>query len=146
MLSGELFPYCFTKECCLQPPPFNNSCQHPLACFAFAFKNMPKGVGRFFLESLQRPKNEITTLYTITFLPPGMFLYSHLHLLINKISSKKLSRPNLSFSVNKPYKSFSLREENTLLSRVERFLLARRIVYLREGNEEYSHRTGTNAL
>ena len=26
---------------------FNNSCQHPLAGFTFATKNMPKGVGRF---------------------------------------------------------------------------------------------------
>ena len=26
----------------------NKSCQHPLAGFAFASKNMPKGVGRFF--------------------------------------------------------------------------------------------------
>ena len=26
---------------------FNNLCQHPLAGFAFASKNMPKGVGRF---------------------------------------------------------------------------------------------------
>ena len=26
---------------------YNNSCQHPLAGFAFASKNMPKGVGRF---------------------------------------------------------------------------------------------------
>ena len=100
MLSGELFPYCFTKECCLQPPPFNNSCQHPLACFASAFKNLPKGVGRFFLESLQRPKNEITTLYTITFLPPGMFLYFLLYRLYNKISSNKTSTANYSFLEN----------------------------------------------
>ena len=28
-------------------PLSNNSCQHPLAGFAFASKNMPKGVGRF---------------------------------------------------------------------------------------------------
>ena len=31
---------------------FNNSCQHPLAGFSFASKNMPKGVGRFFFCSL----------------------------------------------------------------------------------------------
>ena len=29
---------------------FNNLCQHPLAGFAFASRNMPKGVGRFFLN------------------------------------------------------------------------------------------------
>ena len=73
--------------------------------------------------------------------PPGRFLYFHLHLLINKIGSKKTRKPNRSFSENKPHKSFSLREENTLPSRAERFLLAKRIVYLREGNEEHSHRT-----
>ncbi len=75
-------------------------CQHPLACFSFAFKNLPKGVGRFFLESLQRPKNEIATLYAITFLPPGMFLYFHLNLLFIKINSNKTSTANLSFSIN----------------------------------------------
>ena len=31
---------------------YNNSCQHHLAGFAFASKNMPKGVGRFFFCSL----------------------------------------------------------------------------------------------
>ncbi len=77
---------------------FNNSCQHPLVYFAFAFKNMPKEVGRFFLESLQRPKNKTTTLYTITFLPPGMFLYFPLYRLYNKISSNKTNTANYSFS------------------------------------------------
>lgn len=100
------------------------------------------GVAGFPLATLQRSHNERIRAYTITFLPPGMFLYSHLHLLINKISSKETSKPNYSFSGNKPYKSFSLREENTLPSRAERFLLAKRIVYLREGNEEHSRRTG----
>ena len=28
-------------------PLFHNLCQHPLAGFTFASKNMPKGVGRF---------------------------------------------------------------------------------------------------
>ena len=105
-----------------------------------------RGVAGFALAPVQRAYNERVRVCVITFLPPGMFLYSHLHLLINKISSKKTGKPNRSFSENKPHKSFSLREENTLPSRAERFLLAKRIVYLREGNEEHSHRTGTNAL
>ena len=105
-----------------------------------------RGVAGFPLASVQRTYNERVRIYAITFLPPGRFLYSHLHLLINKISSKKRSKPSLSFSENKPHKSFSLREENTLPSRADRFLLARRIVYLREGSDEDNHRTGTNAL
>ena len=105
-----------------------------------------RGLAGFPLAPVQRTYNERVRAYTITFLPPGRFLYFHLHLLINKISSKKRNKPSLSFSGNKPYKSFSLREENTLLSRREWFILARRIVYLREGNEEHSLRTGTNAL
>ena len=78
-----------------------------------------EGVAGFPLAPMQRTYNEKVRVYTITFLPPGMFLYSHLHLLINKIGSKKTRKPNHSFSENKPYKSFSLREENTLLSRGE---------------------------
>ena len=105
-----------------------------------------RGLAGFPLAPVQRTYNERVRVYTITFLPPSRFLYFHLHLLINKIGSKKTRKPNRSFSGNKPYKSFSLREENTLPSRAERFLLAKRIVYLREGNEEHSHRTGTNAL
>ena len=105
-----------------------------------------RGLADFPLAPVQRTYNERVRVYTITFLPPGMFLYSHLHLLINKISSKKTGKPNRSFSENKPHKSFSLREEKTLSPRRERFILAKRIVYLREGNEEHSHRTGTNAL
>ena len=105
-----------------------------------------RGLAGFPLAPVQRTYNERVRAYTITFLPPGMFLYSHLHLLINKIGSKKTRKPNHSFSENKPHKSFSLREENTLLSRRERLLLAKRIVSLREGNEEHSLRTGTNAL
>ena len=105
-----------------------------------------RGLAGFPLAQVQRAYNERVRVYTITFLPPGSFLYSHLHLLINKISSKKRSKPNHSLSGNKPCKNYSLREENTLPSRAERFLLAKRIVYLREGNEEHSHRTGTNAL
>ena len=104
------------------------------------------GLAGFPLAPVQRAYNERVRAYTITFLPPGRFLYFHLHLLINKISSKKTSKPNHSFSGNKPYKSFSLREEKTLSPRRERFVIARRIVSLREGNEEHSHRTGTNAL
>ena len=80
-----------------------------------------RGLAGFPLAPVQRTYNERERVYTITFLPPGMFLYSHLHLLINKISSKKRSKPNPSFSENKPHKSFSLREENILLSRRERF-------------------------
>ena len=30
----------------------NKSCQHPLAGFAFASKNMPKGVGRFSFSAI----------------------------------------------------------------------------------------------
>ena len=105
-----------------------------------------RGLAGFPLAPVQRAYNERVRVYTITFLPSGRFLYSHLHLLINKISSKKTSKTNHSFSGNKPYKSFSLREENTLLSRRERFILARRIVYLREGSNEHNHRTRTNAL
>ena len=105
-----------------------------------------RGLAGFPLAPMQRTYNERVRVYTITFLPSGRFLYSHLHLLINKISSKKRSKPNRSFSENKPYKSFSLREEKILSPRRERFILARRIVYPREGNEEYSRRTGTNAL
>ena len=105
-----------------------------------------EGVVGFPLAPMQRTYNEKVRVYTITFLPPGMFLYFHLHLLFNKISSKRRSKPSLSFSGNKPCKSFSLREENTLPSRAERFLLARRIVYLREGNEEHSRRTREYAL
>ena len=105
-----------------------------------------EGVVGFPLAPMQRTYNEKVRVYTITFLPPGRFLYFHLHLLINKISSKKRSKPSLSFSGNKPYKLFSPREENTLPSRAERFLLAKRIVYLREGSDEDNHRTGTNAL
>ena len=105
-----------------------------------------RGVAGFPLAPVQRAYNERVRAYTITFLPPGRFLYFHLHLLINKISSKKRSKPNLSFSGNKPYKSFSLREENTLPSRAERFLLAKRIVYLREGNDKHNHKIRTNAL
>ena len=105
-----------------------------------------RGLAGFPLAPVQRAYNERVRAYTITFLPPGRFLYFHLHLLINKISSKKRSKQNHSFSGNKPYKSFSLREENTLPSRAERFLLAKRIVYLREGNEEHSHRTREYAL
>ena len=105
-----------------------------------------RGLAGFPLAPVQRTYNERVRAYTITFLPPGRFLYSHLHLLINKISSKKRSKPNPSFSENKPHKSFSLREENILLSRRERFILARRIVYLREGNEEHSRRTREYAL
>ena len=101
-----------------------------------------RGLAGFLLAPVQRTYNERVRAYTITFLPPGMFLYSHLHLLINKTCRKKRSKPNLSFSRNKPYKSFSLREEKTLSPRRERFILARRIVYLCEGNEEHSHRTG----
>ena len=101
-----------------------------------------RGLAGFPLAPVQRTYNERVRVYTITFLPPGRFLYSHLHLLINKISSKKRSKPNHSFSGNKPYKSFSLREKKTLSPRREWFILARRIVYLREGNEEHSHRTG----
>ena len=114
----------------LHPPP--RICQRGLAGFALA--------------PVQRTYNERVRAYTITFLPPDRFLYSHLHLRINKISSKKTGKPSLSFSGNKPYESISLREEKTLSPRRERFILARRIVYLREGNEEHSHRTGTNAL
>ena len=125
---------------------FNNLCQHPLAGFAFASKNMPKGVAGFPLAPVQHTYNERVRVYTITFLPPGRFLYSQLHLLINKISSKKTGKPKHSFSGNKPYKSFSLREEKTLSPRRERFILARRIVYLREGNEEHSRRTREYAL
>ena len=105
-----------------------------------------EGVAGFPLAPMQRTYNEKVRVYTITFLPPGMFLYSHLHLLINKISSKKTRKPNHSFSGNKPYKSFSLREEKTLSPRRERFIIAKRIVYLREGNEEHSHRIRGNAL
>ena len=105
-----------------------------------------RGLAGFPLAPVQRTYNERVRAYTITFLPPDRFLYSHLHLRINKISSKKTSKPNRSFSGNKPHKSFSLREENTLPSRAERFLLAKRIVYLREGNEEHSHRTREYAL
>ena len=101
-----------------------------------------RGLAGFALAPVQRTYNERVRAYTITFLPPGMFLYFHLHLLINKISSKKRGKPSISFSGNKPYKSFSLREEKTLSPRRERFILARRIVYLREGNEEHSRRTG----
>ena len=93
-----------------------------------------RGLAGFPLAPVQRTYNERVRAYIITFLPPGRFLYFHLHLLINKISSKKTGKPSLSFSGNKPYKSFSLREENTLPSRAEKFLLAKRIVYLREGN------------
>ena len=105
-----------------------------------------RGLAGFPLASVQRTYNERVRAYIITFLPPGRFLYFHFHLLINKISSKKTGKPNLSFSENKPHKSFSLREENTLPSRAEMFLLAKRIVYLREGSNEDNHRTGTNAL
>ena len=105
-----------------------------------------RGLAGFPLAPVQRTYNERVRAYTITFLPPGRFLYFHLHLLFNNISSKKTSKTNLSFSGNKPYKLFSPREENTLPSRAERFLLARRIVYLREGNEEHSHRTREYAL
>ena len=105
-----------------------------------------RGVAGFPLASVQRTYNERVRIYAITFLPPGRFLYSHLHLLINKISSKKRSKPSLSFSENKPHKSFSLREEKTLSPRRERFILARRIIYLREGNEEHSRRTREYAL
>ena len=105
-----------------------------------------RGLAGFPLAPVQRTYNERVRAYAITFLPPGRFLYFHLHLLINKISSKKTGKPNRSFSENKPHKSFSLREEKILSPRRERFLLAKRIVYLREGNEEHSHRTGTNAL
>ena len=94
-----------------------------------------RGVAGFALALVQRAYNERVGVYTITFLPPGMFLYSHLHLLINKIGSKKTRKPNHSFSGNKPYKSFSLREEKTFSPRRERFIIAKRIVYLREGNE-----------
>ena len=104
------------------------------------------GVAGFALAPVQRTYNERVRVYTITFLSPGMFLYFHLHLLINKISSKKTGKPNLSFSENKPYKGFSLREENTLPSRAERFLLAKRIVYLREGSDKHNHKIRTNAL
>ena len=45
-----------------------------------------------------------------------------------------MSTANYSFSEYKPYKSFSPREENTLSSQGEYFILAKRIVYLREGN------------
>ena len=103
-----------------------------------------RGLAGFPLATVQRAYNERVRVYTITFLPPGMFLYSHLHLLINKISSKKTSKPNHSFSGNKPYKLFSPREENTLPSRAERFLLARRIVYPREGRADAPESSRTN--
>ena len=105
-----------------------------------------RGLAGFPLAPVQRTYNERVRAYTITFLPPGRFLYFHLHLLINKISSKKRSKPNHSLSGNKPCKNYSLREENNLPSRVERFLLAKRIVYLREGSDGHNYRTGTNAL
>ena len=105
-----------------------------------------RGLAGFPLAPVQRTYNERVRAYTITFLPPDRFLYSHLHLRINKISSKKTGKPSLSFSGNKPYKSFSPREENTLPSRGEYFIFARRILYLREDSDEHSHRTGTNAL
>ena len=93
-----------------------------------------RGLAGFPLAPVQRTYNERVRAYTITFLPPGRFLYFHLHLLFNKISSKRRSKPSLSFSGNKPCKSFSLREEKTLSPRRERFILAKRIVYPREGN------------
>ena len=99
-----------------------------------------RGLAGFALAPVQRTYNERVRAYTITFLPPGMFLYFHLHLLINKISSKKRGKPSISFSGNKPYKSFSLREEKTLSPRRERFILARRIVYPREENSLSSRR------
>ena len=105
-----------------------------------------EGVAGFPLAPMQRTYNEKVRVYTITFLPPGMFLYFHLHLLINKISSKKRGKPSISFSGNKPYKSFSLREEKTLSPRRERFILARRIVYLREGSDKHNHRNREYAL
>ena len=105
-----------------------------------------EGVVGFPLAPMQRTYNEKVRVYTITFLPPGMFLCFHLHLLINKISSKKRNKPSLSFSGNKLYKSFSLREEKTLSPRRERFILARRIVYLREGSDKHNHRNREYAL
>ena len=61
------------------------------------------------------------------------FLYFHLHLPINRISSNKMSKPNHSLSMNKLCESFSLREENILPSGGERFILAKRNYSLREG-------------
>ena len=53
-----------------------------------------RGLAGFPLAPLQRSHNERIRVYTITFLPPGMFLYFYLYLLFNKISSKKRSKSN----------------------------------------------------
>ena len=137
---------CCTKTITMTPPFPTIHTNTPWQVLHSPPRICQRGVAGFPLAPVQRTYNERVRVYTITFLPPGRFLYFHLHLLINKISSKKTGKPNYSFSGNKPYKSFSLREEKTLSPRRERFILAKRIVYLREGNEEHSHRTGTNAL
>jgi hypothetical protein len=49
---------------------------------------------------LQRSHNERIRVYTITFLPPGMFSCFLLYRLYNKISSNKMSTANYSFSTD----------------------------------------------
>ena len=108
----------FTKVSCLQPKKILSTiyANTPWQVFQSPSGICQRGLAGF-LSSDERLENEITALYTITFLPPGMFLYFHLYMLINKISSKKRSKPNHSFSADKPYKRFSPREEKILSSR-----------------------------
>ena len=52
----------------------------------------------------------------------------------------KLGKPDHSFSGNKSYIIFPLREEKILSPQRKCIALAKRIVCLREGNDEHNHR------
>ena len=117
------------------PPSFSTiHANTPWQVFHSPPRICQRGLAGFSFVPLQRSHNERIRAYTITFLPPGMFLYFHLYLLINKISSKKMSKANLWFSTNKPYENFSLRGEKYFSSRREYVILAMRKYYPREGN------------
>ena len=76
-------------------PTFQQFMPTPPGRFCIRLQEHAKGGWQVFsFVPLQRSHNERIRAYTITFLPPGMFLYFHLYMLINKISSKKRSKAN----------------------------------------------------
>ena len=74
-------------------PTFQQFMPTPPGRFCIRLQEHAKGgLAGFPLAPLQRSHNERIRVYTITFLPPGMYLYFYLYMLINKISSKKLKQ------------------------------------------------------
>ena len=75
-------------------------------------KNMPAPLGKSETSAPQRTHNETEAPYTITFLPPGRFLYLQIFRSLQDNGLCRQSYANASFSREKPCKSFSIREEN----------------------------------